>query len=108
MHLTQRSEGMNNVFKKRFCRKLGLSELLVECENFIVDLRSNEKNADFESRRKIPVCYIQNLPMLKTAAETYTRRMYAKFEEEFKKQFTLTCELLETNGTTWSNSSIEH
>jgi hypothetical protein len=29
MHSTQRSEGMNNVFKKRFRRKLGLSELIV-------------------------------------------------------------------------------
>jgi hypothetical protein len=75
---------MNNVFQKRFRRKLGLSELLVECENVIVDLRSNEKDADFESRRKIPVCYIQNLPMLKTAAETCTRRMYAEFDEELK------------------------
>jgi hypothetical protein len=37
--------------------------------------------------------------MLKTAAKTYTRRMYSEFEEEFKKQFTLTCELLEGNGT---------
>jgi zinc finger SWIM domain-containing protein 3 len=85
MHSTQRSEGMDNVFKKRFRKKLGLSELLVECENIIVDLRSNEKDADFESRRKILVCCIQNLTMLKTAAETYTRRMYAEFEEEFKK-----------------------
>jgi hypothetical protein len=50
MHSTQRSEGMNNVFKKRFRRKLGLTELLVECENVIVDLWSNEKDADFEAR----------------------------------------------------------
>jgi hypothetical protein len=90
---------MNNVFKKTFHRKLGISELLVECENVVVTLRSNEKDADFESRRKIPVCYIPNLPMLKIAAETYTKRMYLDFEEEFKKQFTLTCDLLEANGT---------
>ena len=32
MNSTQSSEGMNNVFKKRFCRNLGLSELLVERE----------------------------------------------------------------------------
>jgi hypothetical protein len=37
--------------------------------------------------------------MLKIAVETYTRRMYSEFEEEFKKQFTLTCDLLEANGT---------
>jgi hypothetical protein len=60
---------MNNGFKKTFCRKLGLSKLLVECENVVVTIRSNEKDADFQSRRKIPVCYIPNLPMLKTVAE---------------------------------------
>jgi hypothetical protein len=35
---TQRSEGMNNVFKKRFHRKLGLSELIVECEKVYASL----------------------------------------------------------------------
>ena len=70
---TQRSEGMNNVFKKRFCRKLGISELLVECEKVAVRLRSNELDADFKSRQKTPVSYFPNLSMLKTAAESYTR-----------------------------------
>jgi hypothetical protein len=99
MNSTQRSEGMNNVFKKRFRRKLGLSELLVECEKVVASLRSNELDADFQSRRKNPVPYIRNLPMLNTAAESYTRRMYSEFEEEFKRQFTLTCDLLEATGT---------
>jgi zinc finger SWIM domain-containing protein 3 len=62
IHSTQRSEGMKNVFKKRFRWILGLSELLFECENVVVDLRSNEKDADFESSRKIPVSYIPNMP----------------------------------------------
>jgi len=52
MNSTQRSEGMNNVFKKRFRRKLGLSELLVECEKVSSSLRKNELDKDFESRRK--------------------------------------------------------
>ena len=42
MNSTQRSEGMNNVFKKRFHRKLGLSELLIECEKVSDSLRQNE------------------------------------------------------------------
>ena len=37
--------------------------------------------------------------MLKTAAESYTRRMYSEFEDEFKRQFTLTCKLLQTQGS---------
>jgi zinc finger SWIM domain-containing protein 3 len=52
MNSSQRSEGMNNVFKKRFRRKLNLSELLVECEKVAVSLRENELDADFKSCRK--------------------------------------------------------
>jgi hypothetical protein len=84
VHSTQRSEGMSNVFKKTFRRKLELLELLVDCENDVLTLRSNENDANFQSRRKILVCFIPNLSMLKSAAETYTRRMYSKFEEELK------------------------
>ena len=55
MNSTQRSERMNNIFKKRLHMKLGLSELLVECEKVAVRLRSNELDADFKSRKKTPV-----------------------------------------------------
>ncbi|EEE59009.1 hypothetical protein OsJ_10742 [Oryza sativa Japonica Group] len=91
MTSTQRSEGMNNVFKKRFRRKLGLSELLVECDKVAASLRENELDADFKSRNSSPVTCIPNLPMLKTAADSYTRKMYSEFEEEFTKQFSLSC-----------------
>jgi hypothetical protein len=91
---------MNNVFKKRFRRRLGLSELLVECEKVTVSLRANELDADFKSRRKNLVAYIPNLPMSNTAAESYIRRMYSEFEEEFKRQFTLSCEYADPNQIT--------
>jgi zinc finger SWIM domain-containing protein 3 len=84
---TQRSVGMNNVFKRRFHRKLGLSELIVKCEKVSSSLRANELDNDFWSRKKNPVNYIQDFLLLKTAAESYTRRMYTEFEEEFKYQF---------------------
>jgi len=99
MNSTQRSEGMNNILKKRFRRKLGLSELLVECEKITSSLRKNELDKDFESRRKSPVTYIPNCPLLKTAAESYTGRMYKEFEEEFKEQLLFFCKLLHTNGS---------
>ena len=98
MNSTQRSEGMNNVFKQRFRRRLGLSELLVECEKVSGSLRENELDADFSSRRKKPVAYSPNFPLLKTASESYTRRMYSEFETEFKSQFSFSCKLLQTDG----------
>jgi zinc finger SWIM domain-containing protein 3 len=99
MTKSQRSEGMNNVFKKRFCRKLGLSELIVECEKVFASLLENELDEDFKSRMKKPVNYISNFPLLKTAAEAYTRRMYSEFEEEFKAQFSFSCKLLQNEGS---------
>jgi hypothetical protein len=95
----QRSEGMNNIFKKRFRRKLGLSELLVECEKVSTSLHENEVNVDFHSRQKISVTYNPNLSMLKTVAESYTRRIFLEFETEFKDQFLLTGQLLQTEGS---------
>jgi hypothetical protein len=99
MTTTQRREGMNNVFKKRFHRKLGLSELIVECEKVSASLRENELYEDFKSHTKPPVSSIPNLPLLKTAAELYTRRIYSEFEEEFKSQFSFSCKLLQTEGS---------
>jgi zinc finger SWIM domain-containing protein 3 len=99
MTSTQRSEGMNNVFKKQFRRRLCLSEFLVEYEKCAASLRENELDADFKSRKTKPVPCVRNLPMLKTAAESYTRRLYSDFEEQFKQQLAVTCELVSTVGT---------
>jgi zinc finger SWIM domain-containing protein 3 len=83
MTSTQKSECMNNVFKKKFYRKLGLSELLVECDKVAAILRENELDEYFNSCMKNPIIFTQNLLLLKTAAESYTRRMHSEFEEEF-------------------------
>ncbi|KAM0864998.1 hypothetical protein ACQ4PT_043567 [Festuca glaucescens] len=99
MTSTQRSEGMNNVFKKQFRKKLCVSELLVEYEKCAASLRGNELDADFKSRKSKPVPFVRNLPMLKTAAESYTRRIYNDFEEEFKQQHSVKCESISTVGT---------
>jgi len=54
---------------------------------------------DFNSRRKSPVTCIPRLPLLKTAAKSYTGRMYKELEEEFKEQFSFSCNLLQTKGS---------
>jgi zinc finger SWIM domain-containing protein 3 len=60
MTTTQRSEGMNSVFKNRFRMKLGLSEFIVECEKVPGSLRENELDEDFKSRMNNSVNYTQN------------------------------------------------
>lgn len=92
------SDGTNNVFMKRFRRKLGLIELLLECEKVFNSLHENKLDAYFNSHQKDPVTYIPKLPLLKTAAESYIRRMYLEFEEEFKEHFSFSCKLLHTDG----------
>ena len=99
MTSTQRSEGMNNVFKKQFRKKLCISELLEQYEKCSYSLRENELDADFKSRKSNPVTYVRHLPLLKTADESYTRRLYTDFEEEFKRQHYVKCELISEVGT---------
>ena len=110
MTSTQRSEGMNNIFKKTFHRKLSISELLVQYDKCIARLRRKELYEDHKSRNSDPILCISNLPMLKTAAESYTRNMYSAFEEEFQKQFVLSCTLIIQEGTinTYKVVTVDH
>ena len=98
MMSTQNAEGTSNALKN-FQGKLCLPEFLEEYEKFITSLRQKELEEDFNSRHTSPVPYVPDLPMLKTAAESYTRNLYAHFEEEFKKLFTLSCSLLSQDRT---------
>ena len=90
---------MNNVFKKTFRRRLCLSEFLPAYDKCTARLRRKEKYEDYKSRHTTPVLCITDLPLLKNAAESYTRTLYSEFEEEFKKQFSLSCVLWSTEGT---------
>ncbi|WVZ77422.1 hypothetical protein U9M48_025287 [Paspalum notatum var. saurae] len=95
---TQHNEVTNSAFE-RFRRKLHLPEFLEEYDKLITSLRQNELEADHKSRHSNSVPYIPDLPMLKTAADSYTRTVYVDFEEEFKKLFILPCSFLSQNGT---------
>ena len=100
MTSTQRSEGMNNVFKKEFRGKLSFSEFLEKVDKCVGRLRRKEKYEDFKSRHTEPVLCIRRHPLLKAAAASYTRTLYTFFEEEFQRQFTLSCILLSSESTT--------
>lgn len=89
---------MNNVFKKTFRKKLSISEFIEAHDKCMARLRRREKYEDFKSRQTNPVPCIPDLPLLKSAAESYTRTLYSDFEEEFKAQFNLSCFLLASDG----------
>lgn len=54
---------------------------LEECEKVYASLRQNELDEHYNSRNTDPIIYVEFLPMLKTAAETYTRRIFFRFED---------------------------
>uniref|UniRef100_A0ACD5W183 Uncharacterized protein n=1 Tax=Avena sativa TaxID=4498 RepID=A0ACD5W183_AVESA len=110
MTSTQRSEGMNNVFKKTFRKRLSLSEFFEAYDKCTSRIRRKEKYEDYKSRHTIPVLCLPDLPLLKTAAESYTRTLYSEFEEEFKKQFSLSCVLLgiERTVSTYKVTSFQY
>uniref|UniRef100_A0A8I6YS09 Protein FAR1-RELATED SEQUENCE n=1 Tax=Hordeum vulgare subsp. vulgare TaxID=112509 RepID=A0A8I6YS09_HORVV len=99
MTTTQRSEGMN-MFKRSFRKRLCLSDFLQAYDKCTARLHRKEKYEDYKSRHTSPVLCMSDLPLLKIAAESYTRTLYFEFEEEFKRQFNLACVLLGTEGTT--------
>jgi hypothetical protein len=55
---------LKDVFKKRFRRKLGLSELLVECDKVSASLRENELDEDFKSLSKVSVIYVPRITIV--------------------------------------------
>jgi hypothetical protein len=76
MTSTQRSDGMNNAVKKTFRRKLSMFELLSQYEKCVTRLGRKEKTVDFKSHHSDPNVYVSSLPMLKTAAESYTGNLF--------------------------------
>uniref|UniRef100_A0A8I6WED3 Protein FAR1-RELATED SEQUENCE n=1 Tax=Hordeum vulgare subsp. vulgare TaxID=112509 RepID=A0A8I6WED3_HORVV len=99
MTSTQRSEGMKNAFKTTFNGKLSLSELLEKYYKCVTRLRRKEKYEDYKSRYTDPVLCIPRHPLLKAAATSYTRSLYAYFEAEFQRQFTWSCTMLSNEST---------
>jgi hypothetical protein len=67
---------------------------------YIVKLLNHLFGSDQDVVMAGAIAYVfPNLPMLRTVAESYTRWMYSEFEEEFKRQFTLSCNLVQIEGT---------
>ena len=98
MTSTQRSEGMNNVFKRTFRIKLSISELLVEFDKCAARLRGNELYEDYKSRSSEPVLCVSNLPLLKAAAESYTRNMYSFLRRNSKSSLFFNAHCYLTKG----------
>lgn len=80
---TQRSESINNFFKKWLNRKLCLSKFVVQYEKALRYFREKELIQDYKSRHTKPILFLE-LPVLKQAAESYTRKIFIDFEQEVK------------------------
>ncbi|XP_020107897.1 protein FAR1-RELATED SEQUENCE 5-like [Ananas comosus] len=94
MRTTQRSESMNSHLKQFFHKKLSLSELLKEYDRALKHFREKELYEDYKSRQTKSVPFLPDVPLLITAANVYTRTLYKEFEDNCKKAFASTCQLL--------------
>ncbi|WOK95142.1 protein FAR1-RELATED SEQUENCE 5-like [Canna indica] len=93
----QWSEDMDNLFKYHFIRNLPLTKFIFQYLKTLTQLREREILEDYESIQCKPVLFV-DIPMLIEAAESYTRTVYADFEQEYKNQLTCLCEPVGVDG----------
>ncbi|KAK8926597.1 Protein FAR1-RELATED SEQUENCE 2 [Platanthera zijinensis] len=97
MTTTQRSESMNNQFKRHFGRKLTFLKFIEEFELAVNKFREKELYEDHKSKNFTPNVRVPSMPMLMDAVKEYTRTIYADFEEECLSQISCICELVTSN-----------
>ncbi|XP_009412131.2 protein FAR1-RELATED SEQUENCE 5 [Musa acuminata AAA Group] len=101
MTTKQWAEGMDNLFKIHFYRKLPLPKFIAQYFKALVQLREKELFEDYESRQTKPVLLV-DIPVLAEAAESYTRTIYVDFEYEYKSQLACLCETIAMDGTVYT------
>ncbi|KAJ3709182.1 hypothetical protein LUZ61_012887 [Rhynchospora tenuis] len=90
-------EVLKSFFKRYFTRKQTLSKFIELFQKVLIKLREKELYEDHKSRQTRPVLLV-DIPMLVEASNSYTRVVYAEFEEEFKNQLQCICQPISMNG----------
>lgn len=91
MASTQRSEGINNLFKKYFRRKQLLRQFMDEFGKAVSLRHQKEANADVQTRTSEPIL-LTKWPVERYARKFYTRKLFNLFQTELKEIFDLTVE----------------
>nr|CAD1818216.1 unnamed protein product [Ananas comosus var. bracteatus] len=99
MRAIQRDDDMNNLVKKLFRKKLSIEEFIIEYHKTLKLFHEKELYEDYNSWRTKPIPFVSSIPMLTTAADSYTKHIYADFEKEFKSQLVSACELVTSDGS---------
>jgi SWIM zinc finger len=90
-------EALKNFFKKFFNRKQTLAGFVNHFQKVLNSIRQNELYEDQKLRQTKPVLLVDT-PMLIEASNSYTKVVYAEFEEEFKNQLQCICQPVPVNG----------
>lgn len=90
-------EALKSFFKKYFNRKQTLSGFIEHFQKLLSKLREKELYEDHKSRQTKPILLVDT-PMLIEASNSYTRVVYAEFEEEFKNQLQCICQPISMDG----------
>ncbi|WVZ96062.1 hypothetical protein U9M48_041745 [Paspalum notatum var. saurae] len=97
MRSTQLSESLNSDLKRYFKYDFDIIRFFKRFERLVEDIRNNELNAEFESRKKIPRIKMRT-PMLIQASKVYTPSIFEAFQGEYERSMAACTTALEGNN----------
>jgi len=80
---TQLSESLNGDLKAYLKSDLGIVEFFQHFERVVEQKRHKKLEAEFNAREKLPTLGLNNSPLLKQAAQTYTPVIFKKIHDEY-------------------------
>lgn len=99
MSITQRSDSMNSYFDGYINASTTLNQFFKQYEKALESRNEKEVKADYDTMNTSPVLRTPS-PMEKQASELYTRKLFARFQEELVGTLTLMATKAEDDGGT--------
>ncbi|KAL7237231.1 hypothetical protein ACSBR2_003509 [Camellia fascicularis] len=97
MSITQRSDSMNSYFDGYVNASTNLNQFFKLYEKALDSRNEKEVKADFDTMNASPVLKTPS-PMEKQASKLYTRKLFARFQEELVGTLTFMASKVEDNG----------
>ncbi|KAF6165173.1 hypothetical protein GIB67_000757 [Kingdonia uniflora] len=105
MTTTEHGRTISKFMKKFVKRTYSFPEFIARYEKAVESWRQMELHEDFHSTRELPSLFVP-APMLKQAADTYTRVVFEMFLEEYKQWLLCKIEEYGVDGTIYKKGAL--